>query len=99
MVFKSGESAGQSGSFFFFSLDNKFIIKTLSSSDKKKLTEIMSDYCAYLTKNNDSLLARIYGMFSINRPLHKSVDIIIMQNTCLIKEKTNKIFSFDLKGS
>lgn len=28
-VFQSGEGAGLSGSFFFFSHDNKFIIKTL----------------------------------------------------------------------
>ena len=29
MIFKAGESAGASGSFFFFSSDSKFIIKTL----------------------------------------------------------------------
>ena len=29
MIFKAGEGAGASGSFFFFSHDNKFIIKTL----------------------------------------------------------------------
>ena len=29
MIFKAGEGAGASGSFFFFSYDNKFIIKTL----------------------------------------------------------------------
>jgi len=29
MIFKAGEGAGASGSFFFFSSDNKFIIKTL----------------------------------------------------------------------
>ena len=29
MVFKAGEGVGQSGSFFFFSFDNRFIIKTL----------------------------------------------------------------------
>lgn len=28
-VFKAGEGAGASGSFFFFSHDNRFIIKTL----------------------------------------------------------------------
>lgn len=30
MVFKAGEGAGASGSFFFFSHDRKFIIKTMS---------------------------------------------------------------------
>ena len=29
-VFKAGEGAGRSGSFFFFSHDRKFIIKTMS---------------------------------------------------------------------
>lgn len=29
MVFKAGEGAGLSGSFFFFSHDSKFLIKTL----------------------------------------------------------------------
>ena len=30
MVYKAGESAGKSGSFFFFSQDEKFIIKTMT---------------------------------------------------------------------
>jgi len=34
MVFKAGEGAGQSGSFFFFSYDNRFIIKTLRGHEK-----------------------------------------------------------------
>lgn len=29
MVFRAGEGAGASGSFFFFSYDNRFLIKTL----------------------------------------------------------------------
>lgn len=44
-VFKAGESAGASGSFFFFSHDNKFIIKTLNKEDKYKMEELLeSDY-------------------------------------------------------
>jgi hypothetical protein len=30
-VFKAGEGAGASGSFFFFSHDRKFIIKTMTT--------------------------------------------------------------------
>ena len=33
MVFKAGEGAGSSGSFFFFSHDRKFIIKTMTKSE------------------------------------------------------------------
>ena len=37
-VFRAGEGAGRSGSFFFFSHDNKFIIKTIP---KDELTEVL----------------------------------------------------------
>ena len=30
-IFKAGEGAGRSGSFFFFSQDNRFIVKTMST--------------------------------------------------------------------
>ena len=33
MVFKAGESQGKSGSFFFFSKDQRFIIKTMTDDD------------------------------------------------------------------
>ena len=100
MVFRSGESAGLSGSFFFFSHDNKFIIKTLSSSDKKKLIQIMEgDYCSYLEQNQNSLLARIYGMYVVKKQDGKSIDLIIMENTADLRTKSNKMFAFDLKGS
>jgi hypothetical protein len=43
MVFKAGEGAGRSGSFFFFSHDRKFIIKTMTKGELdlylKKLPE------------------------------------------------------------
>lgn len=48
MIFKAKESAGKSGSFFFFSHDNKFIIKTLKTNEKKLLISILNDYVSYL---------------------------------------------------
>ena len=40
-VFKAGEGAGRSGSFFFHSHDGKFIIKTISKGELKLLLEIL----------------------------------------------------------
>ena len=34
-IFSSGEAAGASGSFFFFSHDRRFIVKTMSSEELK----------------------------------------------------------------
>jgi hypothetical protein len=66
MVFKAGEGAGQSGSFFFFSHDNRFLIKTLRGDEKKRMLEILDDYIDHIKKTkNKSLLARIYGIFTV----------------------------------
>lgn len=52
-VFKAGESSGMSGSFFFFSSDNRFIIKTLRGSEKKVVLNLLDDFIEYLEKNNN----------------------------------------------
>ena len=66
MIFKAGESAGKSGSFFFFSHDQKFIKKTLKGNEKQLLISILDDYIEHFKKNdNKSLMARIFGIFEI----------------------------------
>lgn len=42
-VFKAGEGVGQSGSFFFFSKDNKLLIKTMRGSEKRVLLGMLDD--------------------------------------------------------
>ena len=79
MVFKAGEGAGQSGSFFFFSHDNRFLIKTLAGSEKVRLLNILPDYVSHIkSTQNQSLLARIYGIFTIKTNYFDPLDIIVM---------------------
>ena len=40
-VFKAGEGAGRSGSFFFLSHDHKFMIKTISKGELQLLLQMM----------------------------------------------------------
>jgi 1-phosphatidylinositol-4-phosphate 5-kinase len=40
-VFKAKESAGKSGSFFFFSYDKKFLLKTMNDSEMKVLKDML----------------------------------------------------------
>lgn len=67
MIFRAGQGAGKSGSFFFESFDKRFIIKSISSSEKKVLLNLLDDLIQHLeqTTLNKSLLARIYGIFTI----------------------------------
>ena len=51
MIFKAGESQGKSGSFFFFSHDKKFIIKTLNDSELNTFKKMFKDYYEYFTAN------------------------------------------------
>jgi 1-phosphatidylinositol-4-phosphate 5-kinase len=79
MVFRAGEGAGKSGSFFFFSNDNRFLIKTLKGREKKILIDFLDDYIDHIEKtNNKSLLARIYGIFTVKTNYFDPLDIIVM---------------------
>ena len=90
MVFKAGEGAGASGSFFFFSHDNRFLIKTMSSAERRKMLKMVDAYVQHIDQSkNKSLIARIYGIFEIKTNYFDSVNIMIMQNTNYIAEKSN----------
>lgn len=79
MVFKAGEGTGQSGSFFFFSYDNRFIIKTLRNNERKVIYRIIDDLIKYVKETkNRTLLAKIYGLYTIKTNLFEDLDVIIM---------------------
>jgi len=63
---KVKESEGKSGSFFFFSHDGRFLIKTISKNElNTMLGGFMENYLKYMTENHDSLIARVYGIYTI----------------------------------
>lgn len=65
-MLKIKESAGKSGSFFFFSYDKKFIIKTVKTHELEvMMSSFMKSYYKLIKKNPDSLLTRIYGLYTI----------------------------------
>lgn len=99
-VFRAGEGAGASGSFFFFSYDHRFIIKTLTSEEVKLLDMIIKDYVDHIKKmENQSMLARIYGLFTITTTYFVPLKIMVMQNTYQSSCKSDCVLKFDLKGS
>jgi len=48
MVFRAGESSGRSGSFFVFTHDRRFMIKSLSKSEFKTLIKILPSYSKHI---------------------------------------------------
>ena len=79
-MFKAGQSSGSSGCFFFFTKNKRFLIKTLRGSELEILKNMLDDYINHIsvkTKNN-SLLARIYGIFTIKNTGLRPINLIIM---------------------
>lgn len=99
MVFKAGEGAGRSGSFFFSTYDKRFLVKTMQGNEKKVLLNMIDDYVKHMRENPHSLISRIYGVFRISTSEFHPVDIMVMQHTAQLKSKANKKYEFDLKGS
>lgn len=69
---------------------------------KEKLTfeRIFKKYVERITKDQHSLLARIYGIYTVEIENLKPVHLILMGNTLKLADKKHKLtYLFDLKGS
>jgi hypothetical protein len=53
----------------------------------------------FKSTNNESLLARIYGVFTLKSAEYNEVNVMIMQNTAHVRRKSSQKIQFDLKGS
>ena len=97
---KLKQTKGRSGSFFFFSEDKRFIIKTITSSELEYLLfTFMIEYFKYIISNNNTLLSKIYGVFSFTiNDGASTIHVIIMQNLEAFDNKYRQ-YVFDLKGS
>ena len=90
---------GKSGEFFFCTHDNKLIIKTLKSDELRIFLRSFEEYYNYLTKHKDSLITKIYGVYTFFR---KDIDIsnhVIIMRNIVNSTKKNIVVSYDLKGS
>lgn len=99
MVFKAGEGAGASGSFFFFSFDRKFIIKTMTDEELHFFLKILPDYELHLKENPDSIISRMYGVYTIRMEKIATVHLMLMSNTLNFRNSEAIERIFDLKGS
>ena len=65
-AFKSGDDGGgRSGSFFFFSHDRKYILKTISEDELNVMCECLAQISSHFQLKKNSLLAKIFGVFTI----------------------------------
>lgn len=90
-------SPGKSGSFFYFSRDYRFIIKTIHHSEHKFLLKVLKQYYQHVQENPHTLLSRFYGLHRVKLPHGRKIHFVIMNN--LFPPHKDIHETYDLKGS
>lgn len=90
------QSAGKSGSFFLFTRDKKFAIKTIKKCEKKIMLKFLRAYHQHIIDYPKSFLCKIFGLYTLKIPGVTAIYILLMQNL-LYKINSNTIY--DIKGS
>lgn len=98
-IFSSGEASGASGSFFFFSHDRRFIVKTMTKTELIFMEKFIPDYYKHIRDNPLSLLARVYGIYTVKMKGLKNIHLILMGNTLRWQNRADITKVYDLKGS
>ena len=77
-------SEGKSGSFFYFTHDRRYVIKTVNAEEKKFLCKIAPSYYEFIKDNPDSLIVRLYGLYQVQLAWEqKYISVIVMENIFL----------------
>ncbi|KAL5256021.1 hypothetical protein ACHWQZ_G011289 [Mnemiopsis leidyi] len=93
---KELSNPGASGSLFFLSHDDNFIIKTITRKEAIFLQKLLPGYYLNLTQNKKTTLPCFYGSF-LYESMGKTIRICIMNNILPSNIKYHE--KYDLKGS
>ncbi|KAK5106181.1 Phosphatidylinositol-4-phosphate 5-kinase [Lithohypha guttulata] len=90
-------SPGKSGSFFYFSRDYKYIIKTIHHAEHKLLRKILKDYYQHVRDNPNTLISQFYGLHRVKVAYGRKIHFVVMNN--LFPPHRDIHQTYDLKGS
>jgi 1-phosphatidylinositol-4-phosphate 5-kinase len=90
-------SPGKSGSFFYFSRDYKYIIKTIHHGEHKLLRKILPDYYQHIEQNPNTLISQFYGLHRVKMAYGRKIHFVVMNNLFPPHRDIHQMF--DLKGS
>ncbi|CAF3513084.1 unnamed protein product [Rotaria socialis] len=87
---------GASGSIFYITADDTYIIKTVSKKEARFLQSLLPGYYMNLTQNPFTLLPKFFGLYCY-QSANKNIRFVIMNN--LIPSNVQLHEKYDLKGS
>ena len=90
-------SPGKSGSIFFLSQDDRFVIKTLKKSELKVLLNMLPKYYYHVGHHENTLITKFFGVHRIKLRGGKKVRFVVMGNMFCTELHIHR--RYDLKGS
>ncbi|MBA0746225.1 hypothetical protein Gogos_008762 [Gossypium gossypioides] len=90
-------SPGKSGSFFYLTQDDRFMIKTVKKSEVKVLIKMLPSYYQHVCRYENSLVTKFYGVHCVKPVGGQKTRFIVMGNLFCSEYRIHR--QFDLKGS
>lgn len=90
-------SPGKSGSVFFLSQDDRFMIKTLRKSEVKVLLRMLPEYHHHVRTYDNTLITKFFGLHRIKPSSGQKFRFVVMGNMFCTELRIHR--RFDLKGS
>ncbi|KAK6244651.1 hypothetical protein QUC31_011060 [Theobroma cacao] len=90
-------SPGKSGSIFFLSQDDRFMIKTLRKSEVKVLLRMLPNYHHHVRSYENTLITKFFGLHRIKPSSGQKFRFVVMGNMFCTELRIHR--RFDLKGS
>ncbi|KAL2503523.1 Phosphatidylinositol 4-phosphate 5-kinase 1 [Abeliophyllum distichum] len=90
-------SPGKSGSFFYLTQDDRFMIKTVKKSEVKVLIKMLPSYHQHVCRYENSLVTKFYGVHCVKPVGGVKTRFIVMGNLFCSEYRIHR--RFDLKGS
>uniref|UniRef100_A0A4W5JTN0 Phosphatidylinositol-4-phosphate 5-kinase, type I, gamma b n=1 Tax=Hucho hucho TaxID=62062 RepID=A0A4W5JTN0_9TELE len=87
---------GASGSIFYVTRDDEFIIKTVNAKEAEFLQKLLPGYYMNLNQNPRTLLPKFFGLYCVQCG-GKNIRIVVMNN--VLPRAVRMHLKFDLKGS
>ena len=75
------------------------MIKTMKKSEIVTMLKILPAYIKHHQRNPNSLLAKIFGIFTVKKRGFDAQHVMLMEFTRRLQDKEKEIFVYDLKGS
>ncbi|KAE8683561.1 Phosphatidylinositol 4-phosphate 5-kinase 2 [Hibiscus syriacus] len=90
-------SPGKSGSFFYLTQDDRFMIKTVKKSEVKVLIGMLPSYYQHVNRYENSLVTKFFGVHCVKPIGGQKTRFIVMGNMFCSEYQIHR--RFDLKGS